>query len=153
VTVDGDGGIMFNVQEFETVRRLNLPAKYFILNNNGFSSIRNSQQYWFKDNLVAADATSGLTLPDIRKVAASYGLATARIEDQANLREQVRDVLRTPGPVVCDVMVIPDEARIPRVSSMQRPDGTFVSKPLEDMFPFLDRDEFRSNMIIPPLPE
>jgi acetolactate synthase-1/2/3 large subunit len=153
VTVDGDGGFMFNIQELETVKRLDLPAKYFVLNNDGFSSIRNSQQYWFKDNLVAADATSGLTLPDLQKVAASYGLATAKIEDQANLRTQVRRVLQTPGPVVCEVMVIPDEARTPRVSSFQRPDGTFVSKPLEDMFPFLDRDEFRSNMIVPPLPE
>ncbi|MDR3639330.1 MAG: thiamine pyrophosphate-binding protein [Isosphaeraceae bacterium] len=151
ITVDGDGGFLFNIQELETVARLQLPAKYFILNNDGFSSIRASQAYWFKDNLVAADATSGLTLPDIGKVAASFGLATAQIRDQADLRKQVRTVLRTPGPVVCEVMVIPDEERKPRVSSTQRFDGTFVSKPLEDMFPFLERDEFLSNMIIPPL--
>jgi acetolactate synthase-1/2/3 large subunit len=153
ITVDGDGGFMFNIQELETVRRLDLPIKFFVLNNDGFASIRASQSYWFKDNLVAADATSGMTLPDLMKVAASYELAAVKIEDQANLRAQVRAVLQHPGPVVCDVMVIPDEARIPRVSSIQRPDGTFVSKPLEDLFPFLERDEFLSNMIIPPLPE
>ena len=72
---------------------------------------------------------------------------------QVNLREQVRKVLETPGPVVCDVLVIPDEVRGPRLSSMQRPDGSLVSKPLEDLFPFLDRDEFHANMIVQPLPE
>jgi len=123
------------------------------LNNDGFSSIRNSQQYWFKDNLVAADATSGLTLPNIVRIAAAFGLGVARIESQDSLQKQLREVLAMPGPVVCEVMVIPDEARIPRVSSLQKEDGTFVSKPLEDLFPFLDRNEFLANMIIPPLPE
>ena len=67
--------------------------------------------------------------------------------------EEVRHVLNTPGPVVCDVRVIPDEVRAPRLSSAQRPDGSFVSKPLEDLWPFLDREEFLANMIVPPLEE
>ena len=62
-------------------------------------------------------------------------------------------MLDTPGPVVCDVHVIPDETRAPRLSSVQRPDGSFVSKPLEDLWPFLDREEFSRNMIVKPLPE
>jgi acetolactate synthase-1/2/3 large subunit len=70
------------------------------------------------------------------------------IEDQRDLREQVRRVLRMPGPVVCDVKVIPDEVRAPRVTSVQRPDGSFVSRPLEDLWPFLDRDEFEENMLV-----
>jgi acetolactate synthase-1/2/3 large subunit len=73
------------------------------------------------------------------------------ITDQSDLRNQVRRVLDTPGPVVCDVHVIPDEVRAPRLSSMQRPDGSFVSKPLEDLWPFLDREEFLSNMIVRPV--
>ena len=76
-----------------------------------------------------------------------------RIEDCQNLREQVRRVLAMPGPVVCDVRVLLDEARAPRVTSVQRPDGSFASKPLEDLWPFLDREEFRANMIVSPLPE
>jgi acetolactate synthase-1/2/3 large subunit len=63
----------------------------------------------------------------------------------------VRQLLAQPGPLVCEVVVLPDEPRIPRVSSMQRPDGAMVSKPLEDLFPFLDREEFRHNMLVPPL--
>ena len=75
------------------------------------------------------------------------------IRDQSELRSQIRRVLRAEGPVVCDVQVIPDEVRAPRVTSVQRPDGSFVSKPLEDLWPFLDREEFVSNMIVPPKDE
>jgi len=96
---------------------------------------------------------SGLTLPDIRKVAAAYGLQTALIEDQSDLARAVRNVLDSPGPIVCDVRVILDEVRSPRLSSTQRPDGSFVSRPLEDLWPFLDREEFLSNMIVPALPD
>jgi acetolactate synthase-1/2/3 large subunit len=152
VCVDGDGGIQLNIQELATIQRLQLPIKLFILNNDGFSSIRTSQQRWF-GRLMAADGTSGLTLPDITKVAAAYGLPTARIESQRNLRKEIRAVLDTPGPVVCDVWCIPDEARMPSLASSQRADGSLVSKPLEDLWPFLDRDEFRANMIIPVLEE
>jgi acetolactate synthase-1/2/3 large subunit len=75
------------------------------------------------------------------------------IHDQTHLREDVRKVLEMKGPVVCDVNVLPDEVRAPRLQSYQKPDGSFVSKPLEDLFPFLPREEFLANMIVMPLPE
>ena len=153
VCVDGDGGFQFNIQELETVARLQLPIKFFVLNNNGYASIRASQTNYFGRASVGCDASTGLTVPDISRVAASYQLSTAVIADQSDLTRQVRAVLDTPGPVVCDVHVIPDEVRAPRLSSMQRPDGSFVSKPLEDLWPFLDRGEFLANMIVRPLPE
>jgi acetolactate synthase-1/2/3 large subunit len=65
----------------------------------------------------------------------------------------MRSVLEQPGPSVCEVVVLPDEPRIPRVASAQRADGSMVSKPLEDLYPFLDREEFRQNMLIPVLEE
>jgi len=153
ICVDGDGGFQFNIQELETVARLNLPIRYFVLNNDGYASIRASQSNYFGRAKIGCDAATGLTVPDIVKVAAAYGLKTALIERQSDLREQVRRVLAMDGPVVCDVHVIPDEVRAPRLSSVQRPDGSFVSKPLEDLWPFLDRDEFLSNMIVPALEE
>lgn len=153
ICVDGDGGFQFNIQELETVARLNLPIKFFVLNNDGYASIRASQINFFGAPQLGCDGRTGVTVPDICKVAAAYGLATTRIESQANLREDVRKILETPGPVVCDVVVIADEVRGPRLSSMQRPDGSLVSKPLEDLWPFLDRDEFHANMIVQPLPE
>ena len=153
VCVDGDGGFQFNIQELETIARLNLPIKFFVLNNDGYASIRASQANFFGAPQVGCDSRSGLTVPDLCKVAAAYGLSTARIASQSNLRDEVRQVLAMPGPVVCDVQVIPDEVRGPRLSSMQRPDGSLVSKPLEDLWPFLPREEFLANMIIPPLEE
>jgi acetolactate synthase-1/2/3 large subunit len=150
VCIEGDGSIQMNAQEFETIRRLNLPIKVFVLSNNGYSSIRTSQTRWF-GRLTGADPSSGLTLPDIVKIAKAYGLPTARICDQRNLRAEVRAVLDTPGPMICEVICIPDEARIPSMSSAQRADGSLFSKPIEDLWPFLDRDEFLSNMIVAPI--
>ncbi|MCU1232557.1 MAG: Acetolactate synthase [Candidatus Solibacter sp.] len=151
VCVDGDGGFQFNIQELETISRLKLPIKFFVLNNDGYASIRASQANFFGSPQVGCDASTGLTVPDLCKIGASYGLGTARITSQENLREEVRRVLDMPGPVVCDVQVIPDEVRGPRLSSMQRPDGSMVSKPLEDLWPFLPREEFLANMIVAPL--
>jgi acetolactate synthase-1/2/3 large subunit len=151
VCVDGDGGFQFNIQELETVRRLELPIKFFVLNNEGYASIRASQANFFGEARLGCDAITGLTLPDISKVAAAYGLAAAVIADQTDLRAEVRRVLAMPGPVVCDVRVIPDEVRAPRLASYQRPDGSLVSRPLEDLWPFLPRPEFLANMMVPPL--
>ena len=153
ICVEGDGGFQFNIQELATVRQHNLPIKFFVLNNDGYASIRASQARFFGAPQIGCDEQTGVTIPDVCKVAASYGLTPMRICSQENLAEQVRRVLETPGPVVCDVQVIPDEVRGPCLSSVQRPDGSMVSKPLEDLWPFLDREEFRANMIVPPLEE
>ena len=152
VCIDGDGGFQLNIQELETLKRLGLPITFFVMNNQGYGSIRSSQQCYF-GRLTGADAKSGLTFPDIGNVAKAYGLNAVRISEPLNLRKQIRDVLEMPKPIVCDVVIIPDEPRVPRVSSMQRPDGSMVSKPLEDMWPFLDRKEFLSNMLISPIKE
>jgi acetolactate synthase-1/2/3 large subunit len=151
ICVDGDGGFQLNIQELVTVAHLKLPIKFFILNNDGYASIRASQSNFFGGANIGCDVRTGLRLPDFRKVARAYGLKTGVIEDQHNLGHQVQEVLRMSGPVVCDVKVIPDEIRAPRVTSVQRPDGSFVSKPLEDLWPFLSREEFASNMVVAPL--
>ncbi len=86
-------------------------------------------------------------------MAKAYGLPTMRIVDQNDLRNQIKDVLNISGPVICEIMTLPDEIRAPRLSSRQRSDGTMISKPLEDLWPFLEREEFLSNMLIQPLEE
>ncbi len=148
ICVDGDGGFQMNIHELATVERLHLPIKFFVANNNGYASIRASQSGYFH-RLVGADPTSGVTLPDLEKVAHSYGLPFRRIADRANLADSIRDVLSSDGPVVCEVMIASAEERVPRASSFIRQDGSMGSKPLEDLFPFLPRDVFRAEMIIP----
>jgi acetolactate synthase I/II/III large subunit len=151
ITVDGDGGFYMNIQELAAVAHLNLPIKYFVLNNQGYASIRMMQRNHFQGHLVGCDATSGLALPDTVAVARAFGITATRIETHARMREQIREVLAQPGPTVCDVLVDPDLLVSPRARSVVRPDGSIVSAPLEDLWPPLDRDEFRGNMIVPPL--
>jgi acetolactate synthase I/II/III large subunit len=153
ICLDGDGGFHLNIQELETVARLKLPIKFFVINNNGYASIRISQAGYFQGRLCGADPTSGVTLPDLLKISEAYGIRAVRLADQNDLRPRVAALLNEPGPLVVDVMVPPDEVRAPRVISVPRPDGSMVSKPLEDLWPFLPRDEFLSNMIVPAISE
>lgn len=147
ISVDGDGGFVMNIQELEVVRRLRLPIKYFVLNNNGYASIRASQGGYFKET-IGCDPDSGLTLPDISALAAAFGLPTVRINGETDLRATLDKVLAQEGPVLCEVMVEPDQAIGPRVTSRIGHNGVMVSRPLEDLFPFLEPDELRANMLI-----
>jgi acetolactate synthase-1/2/3 large subunit len=153
ITVDGDGGFHMNAQELQTVACLKLPIKYFVLNNQGYASIRNMERNHFRGHLVGCDKSSGLSLPDTLSVANAYSVATAKLKSHKALRQNIRKILESSGPIVCEVMVDPDQPIAPRASSAVKPDGTMVSKPLEDLWPFLEREEFLDNMIIPPLKE
>jgi acetolactate synthase-1/2/3 large subunit len=153
ITLEGDGSFQMNVQELETTARMELPIKYFVLNNGGYASIRSSQRNHFNEHLVGCDPSSGLTFPDTEKIASAYKIQFKRIVDHVNLRENIRTVLDLPGPVICEVIVDPDRPVGPRVSSHIRSDGSIVSRPLEDLWPFLNRDELFSNMIVPILSE
>ncbi len=152
VCVNGDGGFQLNIQELETVHRLGLPIKYFILNNQGYASMRATHRNYFEGRLIASDASSGLTLPDIRRVADAYRIPNNRIENHLELAAKIAEALSTDGPFISEVMVDPDELTGPKVKSILGADGKMVSMPLEDLAPFLDRPEFLENMIIPPVP-
>lgn len=152
ISVDGDGGFMLNIQELEVAKRLYLPIKFFVLNNNGYASIRASQSGYFKET-IGCDASSGMTLPDIGKLAQAFGIQSFHINDQSELRASIRAVLDSNGPAICEVMVQPDQAIGPRITSKLGNNGAMVSSPLEDLFPFLGREEFRSNMLIPAIEE
>ncbi len=105
----------------------------------------------FAGRYVGSGRSSGLTLPDTLKLAAAYGLPAVEIRDHANIRQQVSEVLQRPGPVACNVRISPNQATAPRVSSYQRSDGSMASKPMEDMWPLLERGEFLANMLVPPI--
>ena len=152
ICVDGDGGVQLNIQELETIRRLDLPIKLFVVNNDGYASIRTSQSRYF-GRLAGADASSGVTLPDLRRVVEAFGLPYARIDSDTGLVDRMSELLDRPGPMVVEVMAPREEPRAPSLSSMRTADGRMVSKPLEDLWPFLPREEFLANMVIPPLEE
>ncbi|MBF0440420.1 MAG: thiamine pyrophosphate-binding protein [Oligoflexales bacterium] len=148
ICITGDGGFQLNIQELATLKRLNLPVKIFIMNNNGYSSIKIMQDTHFNGNHIGNDPESGLLLPDIVCIARAYGLMAVRIEDAAELSQKIRSVLDINGPVVCDVVVDSTAKVAPKVSSKRMEDGSMVSMPLENQWPFLDLDELKSNMIV-----
>lgn len=153
ITVIGDGGLQHNIQTFETIKRLCLPVKIFILDNNGYGSIRMMQTRHFKGNYVCCDKESGMSIPDCCEVAKAYGIQSFRVKSADNLKESVRKALSMPGPVLCALEVEPWLETAPRTSSYVKPDGSIVSRPLEDLWPFLDRKEFLEDMIIKPVEE
>ena len=150
VCITGDGSIHLNIQELQTIMHHRLPIKIFVLNNDGYLAIRTTQDAYFGGHYVASDPSSGVTLPDFVKIAEAYGLATARIANHTGMEKTIQMVLDHPGPMLCEINMSPTQTLYPKLASEIRPDGTMVSKPLEDMFPFLDRDEFMANMIIKP---
>ncbi|MDR3352193.1 MAG: thiamine pyrophosphate-binding protein [Zoogloeaceae bacterium] len=145
ICVEGDGGFQMNAQELATLARENLPVKCFVVNNRGYASIRASQSANF-GRLTGADATSGLKLPDLSRLAAAYDVPYTRIERHADLKTHLNDILTTPGPLLCELVAQADEARIPRVMTRLNVQGQPESSPLEDLYPFLDREELRANM-------
>jgi acetolactate synthase-1/2/3 large subunit len=146
ICIDGDGGFAMNLQELETVRRLGLPIKFFVLNNGGYGSIQATQKAYFGGHYVASSPASGLTLPAISAAAKAFRIPAMRMTRHATLRKQVQRALDREGPVVCEVMVSPDRQTAPRVASRQNEDGSMESNPMEDLWPFLDRTEFERQM-------
>ena len=145
----GDGSGHLNIQELQTIKFHNLPIKIFVLNNNGYLSMRLTQGGFFKGNFIGESPRSGISFPDYVKVAAAYGLPARRIE-AADFSADIDDFLSTPGPALCEVMLDPNQAFEPRLSSRQLPDGRIVTAAFEDMAPFLSREELAQNML-PPL--
>jgi len=146
ICIAGDGSLMMNIQELQTVCHHKLPIKLFILNNECYISIRQTQDAFFEGRYIASGEDSGVSIPDFVKVAEAFGLPAVKIKSCENLKENIEKVLNTKGPLVCEVMLETDYVFSPKLSSEKLPDGRIISKPLEDMYPFLSREEFKGNM-------
>lgn len=147
VCLAGDGSIMMNIQELQTVVFNNIPLKIFVINNNGYSSIRQTQRNFFNGNMTGSGVDSGVSVPDFCRLATGFGMKSVRISEQSNMKKQIDEVLNMQEPVVCEVVTEKEYAFSPKLSARKLEDGTMVSPSLEDMFPFLDRDEFSSNVV------
>jgi acetolactate synthase-1/2/3 large subunit len=148
LAVTGDGSLQQNIQELQTLLHYNLPVKLFVLNNDGYVSIRASQKNYFKERYIGEGGKSGVSMPDTLKICAAYGIPATRVSKLIDLDEAIRIAINTPGPYVLDVITPPEQLVIPTVSSKVNADGSMSSRPLEDMAPFLDREEYRSNLLI-----
>lgn len=147
VCLAGDGSLQMNIQELQTVFYHQLPIKIFVLNNDGYLSIRQTQDSFFSGNRVACDQSCGVSFPDIIKIANAYGIPAMTLNNNEDIEVKIMEVLNTKGPIICEVKLDPNCKFSPKAASERRPDGTMVSKPLEDMYPFLDQEELQSNML------
>ena len=142
VCIDGDGSVMMNLQELATVAYNRLNIKLVILNNNGYLSIRQTQTNLFRPPFVGIDGTSGLGFPDFEKLADSFGITYFRIRHEAECDAVLAEVLESEGACICEVVVDPEQNFEPKSASKVLPDGRIVSPSLDDMKPFLEREEF-----------
>ena len=149
VCVAGDGSIMLNLQELQTIRGYGLPVKVFVLNNNGYHSIRQTQRNFFPGNDVGSGPESGVTFPSFERVAYGFDIPFRRACGHGELRGVIADTLAEPGAAISEIVLDLAQPFSPKVSSKRLPDGRMVTAPLEDMAPFLPRDEFLENMIVP----
>lgn len=151
--VTGDGSFQMNIQELQTVVHYELPVKIFVWNNDGYLSIRASQSKFFESRFIGTDKTSGVSFPEVEKIANAYGIKYFRVAESAKLDGVLDEVLAYPKAVLCEVICLRDQEIVPTAASYRKEDGSMVSRPLEDMYPFLDRDEFRKEMIVKPVEE
>ena len=153
ICLAGDGSIMLNLQELQTIAGNRLPIKLIVLNNNGYSSIRQTQQNYFPDNVVGCGPESGLTFPDFVKLGAAFGFGVRRCASHHDMATMIHELLAGEGPQLLEVMLDPEQPFSPKLASRQLEDGRMVSSPLEDLAPFLSRTELAQNMLIPMVEE
>lgn len=146
ICIEGDGSLQINIQELQTLVHYKLPVKLFVYNNDGYLSIRLTQKNLFAGNYVASNKESGVSCPDLLKIGNAYGIKTERIDSHEGMNEKIKKVLSYPGTIICEVMLSPDMEYLPKSSSKKLSDGSIVSAPLEDMYPFLTREELEENM-------
>jgi acetolactate synthase-1/2/3 large subunit len=151
LAVIGDGSIMMNIQELETIRYRKLPIKIVVINNNVYSIIRRRQRDLFRKRIIGTDPDNGISCPSFEKVATCFELDYVRIENTAQLRSGLADVLGRDGPVLCEIMGRPDQEYIEIGQARSTLDRRLVRRPLEDQAPFLERALFLSEMLVEPI--
>jgi acetolactate synthase-1/2/3 large subunit len=149
VCLAGDGSIQMNLQELQTLVTHKIPVKLFVLNNQGYHSIRQTQVNFFQGHVVGCGEESGLNFPDMKKLAAVFDIPFSRIQSHAELKDGIQTALAAPGIHLCEIVLDLQQSFAPKLSSKRLPDGRMVTAPLEDMFPFLSREELQSNMFYP----
>lgn len=147
VCIAGDGGVHMTIQELATVMHHKLPIKVFIYNNDGYLTIKQTQEVGFEGRLMGCNSDTGLSFPDFQKLGEAYNIRSVRIENHADLKAKLEDVLNDDGPVICELMIDPDQAQIPKIVPKRFPDGRTEPMRFEDLYPFLSPEELQQNMV------
>jgi acetolactate synthase I/II/III large subunit len=146
ICVTGDGSLQTNIQELQTMCHYNMNVKLFVINNEGYVSIRNTHNTYFSGHLVGTSEESGVSIPSLNKIADAYQIPFVECNKRSQLRDAISETIKIKGPVICGITAQPDQQIIPTVSSVRLENGSMQSRPLHDMFPFLDPEEMELNM-------
>ncbi len=149
ICLAGDGSIMQNLQELQTIIGQGIPAKIFLYNNSGYHSIRQTQQAYFDGHSVGCGPDSGVTFPDFGKVAQAFGFAYTRTSEHSDMFRAIAETFAAPGAAICEIFIDKGQNFAPKVSSRRLEDGSMVTAPLHDLAPFLPRDELAEAMRVP----
>ncbi|MEO7410965.1 MAG: thiamine pyrophosphate-dependent enzyme, partial [Sphingomicrobium sp.] len=149
ICLAGDGSIMQNLQELQTIVGQRIPAKIFLYNNSGYHSIRQSQQAYFDGFSVGCGPDSGVTFPDFAKIATAFGLDYICVSQHDLMADAIASTLNASGPALCEIMIDKHQNFAPKVSSRRLEDGSMVTAPMEDLAPFLPRDELAEALAVP----
>jgi acetolactate synthase-1/2/3 large subunit len=149
ICFEGDGSLQLNIHELQVMKHHNLPIKLFIYNNNGYLSMRNTQNILFGGHYTGADPKSGVSAPDFMKIAKAYGFKAIRIQNHSDMNSKIKKALESHGPIICEINAVRELLLTPKLYAKKLPNGQIVSPPLEDMGPFLHREELKENMLIP----
>ena len=155
ICLEGDGSIMMNLQELQTILTNKLPIKIFLINNNGYHSIRITQTNLFSNHckIGIGEESGDLSFPQFKKIAEAFGYTYFSASSNAEMQKAVQDTLNTSGPVFCEIFTDTEQVWEPKSSTKRLEDGTLVSPPLEDLAPFLPREELKEIMFIPLIDE
>ena len=148
--ITGDGSFQLNIQELQTLSHFKPNIKLIIWNNSGYLSIKSTQNRFFDGRKIGAGPESGLTFPETKDIAKAYKLPFKKVSKASNLTGSLEWLKSFYGPAILEVICPPEQEIIPTASSKTLEDGSMVSTPLEDMYPFLDKEEFLENMIVEP---
>lgn len=153
IAITGDGSFQMNIQELQTIIQHNLNIKIFVWNNNGYLSIRTTQNKFFDGRLLGTEKETGISFPSLDKIASAYGYVYYSAKTYNELDTVIKKTIASSIPVICEIYCPEYQEIIPTVSSMKKDDGSMVSKPIEDMYPFLPREEFIEEMIVKSIEE
>ena len=146
ICLTGEGGFQMNIQELATMMHNKIPIKIFIFNNGGYLTIKQTQQLGFKGRLMGSTKSSGLSFPDYRKIANSHQLNYHLIKNQDNINDKINKILKIKKPLICEILMDPNEEQIPKAINKKNSDGKSIPTVFEDMYPFLGRLEFKKNL-------
>ena len=145
ICIDGDGSFQMNIQDLQTIVYNKMNMKIFILNNNGYHSIRQTQMNLFSLPLIGVNDDNGISFPKIEKIANAYELPFIKIDTLENIEIKIKEIINTIGPIICEVVLDEKQIFAPKLSSKILPDGKIISPPIDDMFPFLSKVEYETN--------